>query len=853
MAMLRKSPVGVGRSGVLILAGIGCLLVSVTQLHSAKPQGVGAQTQTAAPASTPASPQRALLNQYCVTCHNERLKTAGLMLDKVDVADIRAGAETWEKVLLKLRSGAMPPPGRPRPDPATVAGFTNWLETGLDLAAVERPNPGRVAIHRLNRTEYANAIRDLLGLEIDRSTVLTDEDPGESGFDNAAGALPVSPVLVERYLATARRLSRLAIGDPTIPSGFDTYTVSKMLVQDDRISEDLPFGSRGGIAVRHRFPVNGDYVIKIRLQAQLYDYILGLGRSHPLEVRIDGERVKSFTFGGEAEGLPAPESFAGDILTDPRWEKYMHEADAGLEVRLPVQAGTRIVGVSFPEFPLEPEGVLQPPQYQGGNATGTEKNQMYYGNPAIRTVSIGGPYSPSGPGETASRQRIFVCRPKGAADEPACARQILSTLARRAYRRPVNAADVDRLFAFYDAGRKQATFEAGIQAALTRMLVSPEFLVRIERDPANAAPGTIYRVSDVALASRLSFFLWSSIPDDELLDVAASGKLQDPRVLEQQVRRMLRDERSKMLVSSFANQWLNLPKLRGVSPDPDIFPDFDQNLRDAFQQETHLFLESQIRADRSVLDLINANYTFVNERLADFYGIPNILGSSFRRVTLNDGKRNGLFGHGSILTVTSYANRTSPVFRGKFLLENILGAPPPPPPPDIPDLTESTRSNPKSVRERLEAHRANPTCASCHARMDPLGFALEHFDAIGRWRGTNEDGTPVDSASSLPDGTQMDGIGGLQKYLLDRREQFAGALTEKLLEYALGRSAEYYDLPAIRKITKEAASSEFRWSSLITGIARSIPFQMSVVGEGTQTAATNSPSRVTVVAGSQSR
>jgi mono/diheme cytochrome c family protein len=830
-----------GRFGLLVVVGVGCLCASVAQLHSAESQAVGSQTPATSPASV-TSPQRALLNQYCVTCHNERLHTAGLMLDKMDLGEVATGAEAWEKVLVKLRTGAMPPPSMPRPDKATIDGFAGWLETGLDQAAAARPNPGRVAIHRLNRTEYANAIRDLLALEIDPRSVLTDEDPGESGFDNTAGALPVSTLLVEKYLLAARRVSRLAVGDPTTAAAFDTYTISKMLVQDDRTSEDLPFASRGGIAVRHRFVVDGEYVVKIRLTVQLYDYIQGLGRPHPLEVRVDGERIKRFIVGGDAPGKPAPDSFAGDIRSDPEWERYMHEADKGLEVRFPARAGTHIVGVTFAEAPLEPEGVRQPPQYQGGTgASGGEKNQRYYGNPGIATVAIGGPYSPGDSGETPSRQRIFVCRPKTAAEEPACARQILSTLARRAFRRPATEQDVQQLLGFYNAGRKQARFDSGIQVALTRLLVSPEFLVRIERDPANVAPGTAYRLDDLALASRLSFFLWSSIPDDELLDVAARGRLRDPRILEQQVRRMLVDERSKALINNFANQWLTLPKLRGVAPDPDLFPDFDQNLRDGFQQETLLFMDSQIRADRSVTDLIGANYTFVNERLARFYQIPNIYGAGFRRVTFDDGVRGGLLGQGSILTVTSYANRTSPVLRGKWLLQNILGTPPPPPPPNVPTLAESTRTHPVSVRERLEEHRKNPVCSSCHSRMDPLGFALENFDAVGRWRDVSEGGTRVDSTSALPDGTQMNGVAGLRSYLLGRPQQFAGAVAEKLLQYAVGRSTEYYDLPAIRKITREAAGGQYRWSAIISGIVKSVPFQMNIAGDNSVSVASDSP------------
>jgi hypothetical protein len=682
----------------------------------------------------------------------------------------------------------------------------------------------------LNRSEYANAIRDLLDLEIDERSVLIDEDPGVTGFDNTAGALSVSPVLVERYLAAARRVSRMAVGDLKVVPVFDTYTLPKMLKQDDRMSEDLPFGSKGGVAIRHRFVVDGEYVLKARLHSQLYNYLLGLGRPHQLEVRLDGERIKQFTVGGNAPGRPAPDSFAGDIPGSPDWEQYMHDADAGLEVRFAAKAGTRVVAVSFANPAAEPEGVLQPVQVGG---SGFEYNQLYEGNPKIMTVSIGGPYDPTGPGDTPSRQRIFVCRPKSGADnedELGCARKILTALARRAYRRPVTERDVRPLLTFYASGRKQGSFDSGIQSALTRILIDPEFLVRIESDPQNVPTGVVYRLNDVLLASRLSFFLWGSIPDGELLDLAERGRLQDPKVLTQQIQRMTADGRFfKTFVDNFASQWLGLRKLRGVTPDPDLFPDFDENLREAFRRETELFLDSQIREDRSVLDLLGSNYTFVNQRLANFYGIPNVYGDAYRRVTVGNQRRGGLLSQGSILTVTSYADRTSPVFRGKWVLENLLAAPPPEPPPNVSDLRESPPGKPVSVRQRLEEHRRNPGCASCHARMDPFGFTLENFDGIGKWRTTNEDRTPVDASGTLPDGTALNGIESLQKYLLERRQQFAVAVTEKLLTYALGRRLEYYDFPAVRKIVRHAATNDYRWSSIIDGIVKSVPFQMSIV------------------------
>jgi uncharacterized protein DUF1592/uncharacterized protein DUF1588/uncharacterized protein DUF1585/uncharacterized protein DUF1587/uncharacterized protein DUF1595 len=805
-----------------------CLTVASDRVQAANSR----QVPTATPAAVP-SPQRALLDKYCVSCHNEKRPSAELTLQTIDVENLGAHADVWEKVLRKVRYGEMPPASMPRPDSATIGSFVTWLESGLDRAADLTPQPGRIAVHRLNRAEYANAIRDLLDLEIDPRSVLIDEDPGVGGFDNTAGALSVSPVLVERYLAAARRVSGIAVGDVQVVPVFDTYTLPKMLKQDDRMSEDLPFASRGGVAIRHRFVVDGEYVVKVRLHSQLYNYLIGLGRPHELEVRLDGARVKQFRVGGNAPGLPSPDSFAGDIPGSPDWEQYMHDADAGLEVRFAAKAGTRVLAVSFADYAPEPEGVRQPTQVGG---SGFEYNQMYDGNPKIMTVSIGGPYNATGPGDTPSRQRIFVCRPRADAsnaDELNCARKIFTTLARRAYRRPVTDRDVEPLLSFYAAGRKRGGFETGIQSALTRILIDPEFLIRIEHDPPNAAVGTLYRVNAVTLASRLSFFLWSSIPDDELLDLAERGKLQDPKLLVQQIRRMMADRRFfKTFVDGFASQWLGLRKLRGVTPDPDLFPEFDENLREAFRHETELFLDTQIRENRSVLDLLSSNYTFVNERLARFYGIPNVYGDAFRRVTIGNGVRGGLLGQGSILTVTSYADRTSPVFRGKWVLENLLAAPPPLPPPNVSDLKESPPGKPVSVRARLEEHRKNPICAGCHARMDPLGFTLENFDGIGKWRTTNEDHTSIDTSGTLPDGTALNGVAGLQKYLLERRQQFAGAVTEKLLTYALGRELDYYDLPAVRKIVREAAADQYLWSSLIEAVVKSVPFQMSVVKTG---------------------
>ena len=731
----------------------------------------------------------------------------------------------------------MPPAGRPRPAPADAEGLRRWLEAALDRAAAGRPEPGRVPTHRLNRAEYANAVRDLLALEVDGGALLPADVAGH-GFDNLAGTLTLSPALMERYLSAARRISRLAVGDPGIGPGFTSraYTVPIDMTQNDRMSEDLPFGSRAGIAVRHRFPLDGDYDIRIRLKRSVYEYIVNLEEAHDLEVRLDGARVALYTIGGEAPGRPAPLTFSGTFMAaggagypTQDWDDYYTGADAGLELRVPVQAGTRLVGVAFIGKSWEEEGVLQPPLREYG-ATVTEltdTSPMPEG-PGVESVSIDGPYHATGSGRTASRERIFTCRPPAgdAAAEARCARTIFSTLTRRAYRRPVTADDVEPLLPFYEAAHAAAGFEAGVRAGLERILIDPEFLFRIERDPEGAAPGGSYRLAGLELASRLSFFLWSSIPDDELLALGSSGALHEPGVLERQVRRMLADRRARALVDNFAGQWLAIRNVQGLVPDPNLFPGFDENLREAFRRETELFVESQLRADRSVVELLTADYTFLNERLARHYGIPGVRGSRFRRVTLTDARRGGLLGHGSILAVTSYGNRTSPVLRAKWVLENLLGTPPPPPPADVPGLPESgEHGEPQTVRERLAQHRRNPVCASCHAPMDPLGFALENFDAVGEWR-THDAGLPVDASGVLADGTRFDGPAELRAVLAARREQFVETFTEKLLTYALGRGLEAYDRPVVRAIAREAAADDHRWSAIVLGIARSTPFQM---------------------------
>ena len=781
-------------------------------------------SRTALPAmaqdpSAPSAPYRTLLNRYCVTCHNERLRTAGLTLDTENVAAVTEHAEVWEKVIRKLRAGAMPPEGMPRPEPAAYDAFATYLETELDQAAEANPDPGDTGIQRLNRTEYVNAVRDLLAVEIDGNSLLPADD-SRFGFDNIGDVLTVSPLLSERYLSAARKISRLAVGNPAVGPGMESYDVPKYRMQESQMSPDLPFGTRGGIAIRHNFPVDGEYQVQIRLHRNHREFIRGLAEPHQLDVRLDGSLIHQFTVGGDIQGKSAP-VFSTAAQGDIAQELYERNADDALNFRFQAAAGRRLVGVAFLEEALADEGPLQQPMTQ------YDFTQYKGGKPAVARVTISGPYEAAGVGETPSRQRIFICAPASPEEEEPCAIRILSTLARRAYRRPVNDADMQTLLALYREGRGRAGFEAGIEAALERILAGPEFLFRVEQNPPDVTPGTTHSVSDLELASRLSFFLWSTIPDEELLSLAENQRLRDPGVLDQQVRRMLADPRAEALVANFAGQWLYLRNLRAVSPDPEVFPYFDDNLREAFQQETEMFFQSMLQEDRSVLDLLDADYTFINDRLARHYGIPNVYGSHFRRVQLTDEQRKGLLGQGSILTVTSYANRTSPVTRGKWLLENILGTPPPPPPPDVPALQERSESGKAlSIREAMEQHRANPVCAGCHKIMDPLGFALENFDGIGRWRATDAN-APIDPSGALPDGTPFEGPSGLRAVLREKlSEQFVMTVTERLLTYALGRGVEYTDAPVIRKIMKEAEASDYSWSSLIASVTRSMPFQM---------------------------
>ena len=768
-----------------------------------------------APAAATAASVDVALNQYCVTCHSEaivsgrrtapstlvsQLRATGLALDTLDSSQVGEDPEAWERVVRKLRSRAMPPVGRPRPDEATYEDVAGWIESELDSVAAAAPNPGRrPALHRLTRTEYRNAVRDLLALEdlpkeFDVSMLLP-ADNATSGFDNLAELLFISPATLERYLAAARKISRLAVGDTSAPPVVDRYQLDRDLVQDRHL-DGLPLGTRGGTVIRSHLPADGEYIVTV-------EFAQAARTEHEVEVSIDGARVGLFTIGGRPLVRGASGVFA-------------FEAEPPVDVRVPLRAGPREVAVAFlPKTGAQHEGLVR----------ASRRGQAR--EPAIATVTVSGPYGADGSGDTPSRRRIFTCDPSGLAAGDPCAREILTTLARRAYRRPVTDADLDVLLPFFMQAEATGGFERGIQRALERILVSPEFLFRIERDPSDVGPATPYLVNNLELASRLSFFLWSSIPNDELLDAAISGDLRTPAVLDAQVRRMLADERSRALVDNFAAQWLYLRDVDEKEPDPGFFPGFDENLRQAFQRETELFIDSVLREDRRVSELLTADYTFMNERLARHYGVPHVHGSHFRRVSLADSARRGLLGQGGILTLTSYATRTSPVLRGKWILDNLLASPPPAPPPDVPALEETTDDGAAlSMRAAMERHRTNPACASCHAQMDPLGFALENFDAVGRWRTRGESNEPINATGVLPDGTTFEGPDEMRQALLRDPQRFVATVTEKLMTYALGRNLESYDMPAVRAIVRDAADQNYRFSSIVIGIIQSTPFQM---------------------------
>ena len=745
----------------------------------------------AAAQSSAAPDAQAVLDRYCVTCHNTRAQTGGLALDTLDVTQPGHDPETWEKVVRKLQTGMMPPSGAPRPDRPALDAVTAQIEAGLDRAAAASPNPGATALHRLNRAEYGNAVRDLLDLPVDPTALLPGDDSSE-GFDNIANVLVVSPALMQAYVTAAATISRLAVGDPTIGSGLTTYTAPRGLSQNGH-REGMPLGTRGGLEVTHVFPLDAEYEFRVGRAGAGFG-LSAVGGDEAVELTLNGERVQ--LVGGRGGGGRGGGRGGGG---------------GGGAIRLRIPAGPQTIGAAI---------------VRTMNASGVDDLYSELATSAgVSSLSITGPLNPTGPGDTPSRRRIFTCTP-ASGDERACARQILSGLSTRAFRRPVSGGDpaVDVLMGFFESGRELRGFEHGIQYALARILVDPQFIFRFERVPAGVAEGAVYRIGDLELASRLSFFLWSSIPDEELLAEAAAGRLADPAVLEQQTRRMLADPRARALIDNVAGQWLLLRQLDDVSP---ASREFDGNLRYAFRRETELLFETILREDRSILDLIDADYTFVDERLAEHYGIPNVRGSRFRRVTLDDGARRGLLGHGSLLTVTSVGNRTSPVKRGKWILENLLGAPVPLPPPGVEtNLEEQAASTgPTSLRQRLEQHRANPSCASCHAVMDPIGFSLEHFDLIGQWRET-DGGVPVNASGRLADGTELNGPRDLRKALLDRRGAFVGTAAEKLLTYALGRRVEHFDMPAIRAIVRGAARDNYRVSSLVLGIVSSTPFQM---------------------------
>lgn len=774
---------------------------------------------------------RDTLNRYCVTCHNEKLRTASLTLDLANVSDLSEAPQIWERVITKLSLKAMPPVGMPRPDADFYARFSSYLKTNLDTLATEIPNPGRtVTAHRLNRYEYANVVNDLLGVEIDVVALMPADNSG--GFDNLGDLLSVSEVLMEKYMSAAREISRNAVGALDIPVDVQQYTIDPRLLQNERMSEDLPFGSRGGLAVRHHFPLDGDYELSVRLlRTNDTGFVIGLEEPKRLDVRIDSERVKLFTIGGENIGLAFGAGLADNLPPDPEQAQYERLADSGLRVRFPVQAGIRTVQVAFLDETFAWEDPMPRPSYANYSEWRiSESYERAWKEPGVSSITVTGPYNVRGPGDTLSRNKIFICTPTTVVEEEPCARNILARLTQLAYRRQVDDADVAPLLTLYRQARHQeGSFDAGIQMALEGLLVSTEFLFRIERDP-DVASGTVYAVNDIELASRLSFFLWSSIPDIELLTLAKNGRLREPAVLQQQVGRMLEDARADSLVNSFAEQWLLLRNLPQIHKDQEIFPDFDETLRLAMYEEVRLFVKSMFREDRSVLDFLRAEHTYLNERLAKHYGIDGVYGNRLQRVTVPEDKR-GLLARAGILSITSYPNRNSTVLRGKWVLENILASPPPPPPANIPPLedTEAAAGEVLTLREKMEIHPANPVCAVCHNQMDPIGFGLENYGAIGQWR-TMDVGKPINSAGRLPNGIEFQGPAELQAALLDDPRVFASAFTQKLLTYALGRPVEYYDMPAVRKIVNDAAATDYRFSSIVLGTVTSVPFQMRRAG-----------------------
>ena len=792
--------------GTFVLALVSAF-AGALQPASAQPTAPGG----APPAANAAGePSRALLDRYCVTCHNERLKTAGLALDAVDVGQAAAHVEVLEKVVRKLRSGQMPPEGRPRPDAADVDTFLTALESALDRESETTPNPGRVASRRLNRVEYVNAIKDLLALEVNGAELLPSDMAG-FGFDNNADVLSMTPSLMTRYIAAATKVSRAAIGSPDNRPVMQVYSLG-FEERDVRVNEDMPFSTIGGMSQRHMFPLDGEYVFAVRLKRNAtVETIEGIEEDgHEIELRVDHELIQRWPIGGQFSGpdpgvlIAVPE----DDVEGQRLHEYRMTADDALEIRVPIEAGQRLVSVAFTDSAPSPHGLR--------------------GEPGIDRLFISGPFNGTVPDETPSRQAIFTCLPSSnaaEAEQEACAREIISTLARRAYRRPVTEIDVDPLVAVYRDGRAERDFDFGIELALEALLSMPEFLMRIYQEPVDLTPGEPYRLNDLELASRLSFFLWRSIPDDELLDLAAEGRLSGPEVLPGQIRRMLVDDRATRFMNDFVGQWLQIRNINEQAPDGALFAQFNDTLRKAMVQETQLFFESQLREDRPIQELLTANYSFLNEQLARHYGVDDIYGSRFRRVELADDRRHGLLGQASLLTITSYANRTSVVLRGKWVLETLLGAPPPPPPPNVPPLEEDEAgAAPTSLREKMEQHRRNPVCATCHTEMDQLGFAMEHFNAIGQWRETDR-GAEIDATIDWA-GRTIENPRAFREALVAKGNEFERTVVEKLLTYAIGRGVDYYDAPTIRRIVRDVADADYRWSAIIEGVVRSKPFQM---------------------------
>jgi mono/diheme cytochrome c family protein len=833
----------------LVWAGASLLAQSAS---AARPQSVTparAQSGSPAPAqsvshasaqplssSADAAKYRAWVNQYCVGCHNSRTASPAndpLNLESASLDEVLPDAAKWERVLRKLSVRAMPPQGVPHPKEPEYAAFTSWLAGSLDRAWEGRSTPGRYVVHRLNRTEYGNAIRDLLALDINVAELLPS-DGANFGFDNIADSLKMSPLLLERYLTAAQRISAQAVGDPHVRPGTTEYSISREFTQSGYI-DGLPLGTFGGTVVRHVFPADGEYRLSGRLVRGVeegYAGVEGNDQPHTFVITVDGAEVYSAPIGGPKDH----EVQARD----------MNEAkaliDARMTGRVAVTAGPHDVGFTWKERPFERQDVWQP------SLRDSQEVHMITGLPRLKTVGIEGPYKVTGISATPSRDRIFVCHPDSAEAESACAGKILTNLARRAYRRPVTAEDVEAPIAFYKQSRQNgADFDAGIRAGVARILASTSFLYRIERDSSGLRAGAAHAVTDVELASRLSFFLWSSIPDEKLLNLAVAGRLREPGVLEAQVRRMIAEKRADALAANFAGQWLQLRNLESkVSPDLLLFPDFDDNTRRAFRRETELFFAHIMRENRSALELLSADYTFLNERLAKHYGIPGVYGERFRQVTLTDPNRRGLLGQGSVLSLTSVATRTSPVFRGKFILSTFLDTPPPPPPPNVPTLEESTKgaaTAPKTVREQLELHRKNAACASCHRIIDPPGFALEHFNPVGQWRETDAGGAPLDSAGVLADGSKVDGPIALRNAILSRPDAFVTTLTNRMLTYALGRGLEPSDMPVVRRIVKKAALNDYRFESIIVGIVQSPPFQMRTMLEPPETTNTVAQTR----------